>query len=88
MRKLEITFVAVFTALSIVVAAGAPYVAWAAHEQDASPRKNHDRHAGYYYPLPQTRETYTSQAITSRETREYFIPSVPMEIPSEIVMVL
>jgi hypothetical protein len=27
-------------------------------------------------------------AITSRETREYFIPSVPIEIPSEMVMVL
>jgi hypothetical protein len=26
--------------------------------------------------------------MTSRETREYFIPSVPIEIPSEIVMVL
>ena len=26
--------------------------------------------------------------MTSRETSEYFIPSVPMEIPSEIVMVL
>ena len=64
MRKLEITFVAVLTALAFVMAAGAPDVAWAAHEQDASPRTNHDRHAGYYYPLPQTRETYTAQAIT------------------------
>ena len=27
-------------------------------------------------------------AITSRETREYFIPSVPIEIPSEMVIVL
>ena len=27
-------------------------------------------------------------AITSRDTREYFMPSVPMEIPSEMVMVL
>ena len=27
-------------------------------------------------------------AITSRETKEYFIPSVPIEIPSEIVIVL
>ena len=27
-------------------------------------------------------------AMTSRETREYFIPSVPMEMPSEMVMVL
>lgn len=27
-------------------------------------------------------------AMTSRETREYFMPSVPMEMPSEIVMVL
>ena len=27
-------------------------------------------------------------AMTSRETSEYFIPSVPMEMPSEIVMVL
>ena len=27
-------------------------------------------------------------AITSRETSEYFIPSVPIEIPSEIVIVL
>src|ERR1700757_3428195 len=27
-------------------------------------------------------------AITSRETKEYFIPSVPMEIPSETVIVL
>ena len=27
-------------------------------------------------------------AITSRETSEYFIPSVPIEIPSEMVMVL
>src|SRR2546429_405607 len=27
-------------------------------------------------------------AMTSRETREYFIPSLPMEIPSEMVMVL
>ena len=27
-------------------------------------------------------------AITSRDTNEYFIPSVPMEIPSEIVIVL
>src|SRR5439155_15846772 len=27
-------------------------------------------------------------AMTSRETREYFIPSLPMEMPSEIVMVL
>src|SRR3954469_11803821 len=26
-------------------------------------------------------------AITSRETREYFIPSVPIEMPSEIVIV-
>ena len=26
--------------------------------------------------------------MTSRETREYFIPSVPMEMPSEMVMVL
>ena len=26
-------------------------------------------------------------AITSRETSEYFMPSVPMEIPSEIVIV-
>ena len=26
-------------------------------------------------------------AITSRETREYFIPSVPMEMPSLTVMV-
>ena len=26
--------------------------------------------------------------MTSRDTREYFIPSVPIEIPSEIVMVL
>src|SRR3990167_8769780 len=30
----------------------------------------------------------TESAITSRETSEYFIPSLPMEIPSEIVMVL
>ena len=27
-------------------------------------------------------------AITSRDTREYFMPSVPIEIPSEIVIVL
>ncbi len=27
-------------------------------------------------------------AITSLETKEYFIPSVPMEIPSEMVIVL
>jgi hypothetical protein len=27
-------------------------------------------------------------AITSRETKEYFIPSEPIEIPSEMVMVL
>src|SRR5271170_4653918 len=27
-------------------------------------------------------------AMTSRETREYFMPCVPMEMPSEIVMVL
>ena len=27
-------------------------------------------------------------AMTSRETSEYFIPSVPMEMPSEMVMVL
>ncbi len=27
-------------------------------------------------------------AMTSRETREYFMPSVPMEMPSEMVMVL
>ncbi len=27
-------------------------------------------------------------AMTSRETSEYFIPSVPMEMPSETVMVL
>ena len=27
-------------------------------------------------------------AITSRETKEYFMPSVPIEIPSEMVMVL
>ena len=27
-------------------------------------------------------------AITSRDTNEYFIPSVPIEMPSEIVMVL
>src|ERR1700753_1456808 len=27
-------------------------------------------------------------AMTSRETREYFIPSEPMEMPSETVMVL
>ena len=27
-------------------------------------------------------------AITSRETSEYFIPSVPMEMPSEMVIVL
>ena len=27
-------------------------------------------------------------AITSRDTSEYFIPSVPIEIPSEMVMVL
>ena len=27
-------------------------------------------------------------AMTSRDTSEYFIPSVPMEMPSEIVMVL
>src|SRR5260370_38680225 len=26
-------------------------------------------------------------AMTSRETREYFMPSVPIEMPSEIVMV-
>src|SRR3954470_8554986 len=26
-------------------------------------------------------------AITSRDTREYFIPSVPIEMPSEIVIV-
>ena len=27
-------------------------------------------------------------AITSRDTKEYFIPSVPIDIPSEIVIVL
>ncbi len=27
-------------------------------------------------------------AITSRETSEYFMPSVPIEMPSEMVMVL
>ena len=27
-------------------------------------------------------------AMTSRETSEYFIPSVPIEMPSEMVMVL
>ena len=27
----------------------------------------------------------TQSAITSRETREYFIPSVPIDIPSEMV---
>ena len=27
-------------------------------------------------------------AMTSRETSEYFMPSVPMEMPSEMVMVL
>ena len=27
-------------------------------------------------------------AMTSRDTSEYFIPSVPIEMPSEIVMVL
>src|SRR6185312_13807060 len=27
-------------------------------------------------------------AMTSRETREYFMPSLPMEMPSEMVMVL
>ena len=27
-------------------------------------------------------------AITSRETSEYFMPSVPIEMPSEIVIVL
>lgn len=27
-------------------------------------------------------------AMTSRETREYFIPSVPIEMPSAMVMVL
>jgi len=27
-------------------------------------------------------------AMTSRDTSEYFIPSVPIEIPSEMVMVL
>ena len=64
MRKIEITFVAVLAALAILAALGAPDAASAAHAQDASPRKNHDRHAGYYYPLPQTRETYKAQAVT------------------------
>ena len=31
--------------------------------------------------------TSIESAITSRETREYFIPSVPIEIPSLTVMV-
>src|SRR6185295_7017832 len=30
----------------------------------------------------------TESAMTSRDTREYFMPSLPMEMPSEIVMVL
>lgn len=64
MRKIYITLVAVLAALAMMVMPGAPGVALAAHGQDASPRKNHDRHAGYYYPLPQTRETYKAQAIT------------------------
>lgn len=63
MRKLESTLVAMLAAL-VILTTGAPEVASAAHEQDASPRKNHDRHAGYYYPLPQTRETYKAQAVT------------------------
>ena len=30
----------------------------------------------------------TESAITSRDTNEYFMPSVPIEMPSEMVMVL
>ena len=38
---------------------------------------------------PSQAETVSIEsAITSLETREYFIPSVPIEIPSEIVIVL
>lgn len=42
--------------------------ALAGHEQEAGPRKNHDRHAGYYYPLPQSRETYKAKALTLPES--------------------
>ena len=39
------------------------------------------------YPRQPTTVSIES-AITSRETREYFIPCVPIEIPSETVIVL
>ncbi len=38
-------------------------------------------------PSPPTTVSIES-AMTSRETREYFIPSVPIEMPSEMVIVL
>ncbi len=42
------------------------------------------------YPSMPSQPTTVSieSAITSRETKENFIPSVPIEIPSEIVIVL
>ena len=42
------------------------------------------------YPSIPAQPTTVSieSAITSRETSEYFIPSLPIEMPSEMVMVL
>ena len=47
------TLLAVWAALAVVVGSGA---GWAA-----------DRHAGYYYPEPQTRETYTARSRALEE---------------------
>lgn len=52
----------------------------AAGADDESGHTPHDRHAGYYYPVPQTREIYNARAIrlpeSDRKRRIAFITQV------------
>ena len=56
--KISARYLALAFAVTLFV--GAPLVAAVA--QDADPSQ--DRHAGYYYPEPQTSEVYTARVVT------------------------
>jgi len=62
-------------ALSLILAAAGVPVA-----QTAAPSNSKDRHAGYYYPLPQTSEVYKARAVTlpdaNRTRRLAFVTAV------------
>ena len=58
-------------AFAVTLFVGAPLAAAVAQEEDPS----QDRHAGYYYPEPETTETYTARVVTLPDSDPHYYRS-------------